>query len=383
MSETLKLTEALIERRSVTPDDAGCQELIAGRLSSVGFAVEAMAFGAVSNIWATHGNEGPLLCFAGHTDVVPAGPVSDWDADPFVPSQRDGLLFGRGAADMKGSLAAMITAAESFVREHPEHSGTLAFLITSDEEGDAVDGTTRVVETLSQRGVRIDSCLVGEPSSAEQLGDTIRIGRRGSLNLRLTVFGVQGHVAYPDIAVNPIHRLAPVLNELTAMTWDDSHESFPPTSFQVSNIHAGTDAANVIPATVQVTANFRFSPTTTADELRNRVTAILKEHDVAHQIDWQLSGDPFLSEPGSLTSAVEDSVFEELGYRPVRSTGGGTSDGRFIAPTGAEIVELGPVNASIHQVNEHVALDDLERLHRIYKDVIARLLGQAPRRQLT
>ncbi|MGD8378590.1 MAG: succinyl-diaminopimelate desuccinylase [Gammaproteobacteria bacterium] len=370
---TLDLACELIARRSVTPDDAGCQDVLAERLDALGFTVEALPFGTVRNLWATRGNDGPLLVFAGHTDVVPPGPEDLWDTPPFEPVLADGVLHGRGAADMKGALAAMITACESLFSERPEFDGRLGFLITSDEEGDAVDGTRRVVETLLERGVKIDWCVVGEPSSRSAAGDVIRNGRRGSLNGRLVVHGVQGHVAYPDEAENPIHRLAPVLAELVSTQWDQGNADFPPTSFQVSNLHAGTGAGNVIPATVQVDFNFRYSPETSAIELRRHVETLLVSAGIPHELEWRESGRPFHTPRGRLLDAVDEAVLDVRGELPEHSTGGGTSDGRFIAPAGAQVVELGPVNALIHKVNERVAVRDLHDLQQMYRRVIERL----------
>jgi succinyl-diaminopimelate desuccinylase len=375
MSATLELACALIARRSVTPDDAGCQALLAARLAALSFEVTPLPFGAVQNLWARRGSAGPLLVFAGHTDVVPSGPEGAWSTPPFTPTVRDGLLHGRGAADMKGSLAAMVTAVEAFLAAHPEPRGSLGFLLTSDEEGLAVDGTRRVVEWLAARGVAIDWCLIGEPTSAARFGDTVKIGRRGSLSATLTVHGSQGHVAYPHLADNPLHRLAPALAELVAMEWDHGNALFPPTTFQVSNIHAGTGAENVIPGRLELLCNFRFSTELDAAALQARVAAVLARHDVPHDIVWRLSGNPFLSTPGPLTAALGATLQELTGYAPELSTSGGTSDGRFIAPTGAEVVEFGPLNATIHKLDERVAVADLEALHHVYRGVLERLLG--------
>jgi len=374
MDPTLQLAMDLIARPSVTPDDAGCQDLIATRLEAIGFHIERLRFGEVDNLWARHGNDGPLFAFAGHTDVVPTGPVSDWRFPPFEPTLDQGWLYGRGAADMKSSLAAMVTACEAFVGSHPNHQGSIGLLITADEEGPAVNGTVRVVEHLQQRGEQIDWCLVGEPSSSDQLGDVVKNGRRGSLGSRLTVHGTQGHVAYPDKADNPIQRFAPVLAELCSETWDAGNEFFPATSFQVSNINAGTGATNVIPGRLELVFNFRYSTETSAEQLQQRVTAILDHHNLRYDLDWNLSGLPFLTAAGALVDAVQAAIHEVTGMDTQLSTAGGTSDGRFIAPTGTEVVEVGPVNASIHQVDERVWAKDLERLSRIYDRVVAGVL---------
>jgi succinyl-diaminopimelate desuccinylase len=375
-SPTLQLTLELIQRRSVTPADDGCQTLIGERLAAAGFALEPMRFGAVQNLWARRGRSAPLVVFAGHTDVVPTGPLEAWTSDPFTPQIRDGLLYGRGAADMKGSLAAMVVAACEYVRARPQHAGSVAFLITSDEEGVAVDGTRRVVEALQARGERIDYCIVGEPSSAQVLGDTLKHGRRGSLTGRLSVRGRQGHVAYPQLADNPIHRLAPALAELCAIEWDQGTADFPPTSFQVSNLNAGTGADNVIPGHAELLFNLRYSTALTADAIRERVEAVLKRHGLDYRLEWRHSGAPFLTPRGRLIEAAREGVREVTGITPQLSTAGGTSDGRFIAPTGAEVVELGPVNASIHKIDEHVRIEDLDRLCLIYQAILRRLLGQ-------
>jgi succinyl-diaminopimelate desuccinylase len=345
------------------------------RLKTAGFEVEPLPFGSVENFWARRGSSGPLLCFAGHTDVVPTGPLEEWRSDPFVPSIRDGVLYGRGAADMKSGLAAMVTAAEEFVRVHPDHKGSIAFLITSDEEGPSVDGTRRVAQTLHERGERIDWCVVGEPSSEAAIGDTIKVGRRGSLSGRLTVHGIQGHVAYPQLADNPVHALAPALAELTAREWDRGTEHFQPTSFQVSNLNAGTGAPNVIPGELKARFNLRYSPIQTLEQLKATVEDILRRHKVRYTLEWYLSGEPFYTPPGKLSRAVGDAVAEVAGSQPQLSTGGGTSDGRFIAPLGAEVVELGVVNASIHKVNECVRLADIDALHRMYFNVLRNLLA--------
>jgi succinyl-diaminopimelate desuccinylase len=377
MSAVFDLTCELIRRPSVTPDDAGCQVLIADRLGARGFKVEHLRFGEVDNLWATHGHGGPLLVFLGHTDVVPSGPVEGWQSDPFTPVVRDGRLYGRGAADMKGGVAAMVVALEAFVAKHPQHRGRVGLLLTSDEEGPTnLDGVRRVAEHFRASGERIDWCVVGEPSSRERLGDLIRVGRRGSLSGTLVVRGVQGHVAYPEKAQNPIHTFAPALAELAAERWDEGNQDFPPTSFQVSNLNAGTGANNVIPGTLTALINFRYSTASSAQDLRARTEAILDRHGLDWHVDWSLSGEPFLTPPGGAVREAVVAVCRELcGVVPEESTGGGTSDGRFIAPLGAEVVELGPVNATIHKVDECVAVDDLEKLPSLYLAVCERLLG--------
>jgi succinyl-diaminopimelate desuccinylase len=374
MSATLDLTLDLLARNSVTPLDAGCQDVMGRRLAALGFEVEMLRYGSVDNLWAKRGRGGPVLCFAGHTDVVPTGPLEEWRTDPFNPTIRDGMLYGRGAADMKSGLAAMVTATEAFVRERPAHSGTIAFLITSDEEGPSVDGTKKVVETLAARQERIDWCVVGEPSSELRIGDTIKIGRRGSLSGRLTVHGVQGHVAYPQLAENPVHALAPALAELTSRTWDQGNEFFQPTSFQISNLNAGTGAPNVIPGELKARFNLRYSPVQTLDGLREVVEGILKRHGIRYTLEWYVSGEPFYTPPGPLSDAAVESVREVVGSAPKLSTGGGTSDGRFIAPMGAQVVELGVVNATIHKVNECVRVEEIDILHSMYLGVLRRLL---------
>ena len=377
MSKVLDLAVDLIRRHSVTPEDAGCQASIGNRLEAAGFRVEHLRFGEVDNLWATHGGGGPLLMFLGHTDVVPTGPVESWASDPFEPSIRDGLLYGRGAADMKGSVAAMVVALEAFVAAHPDHRGRLGLLLTSDEEGPTnLDGVRRVAEHFRATGERIDWCVVGEPSSKEKLGDLIRVGRRGSLSGTLLVRGIQGHVAYPEKARNPIHAFAPALAELAAECWDDGNQDFPPTSFQVSNLNAGTGANNVIPGTLTALINFRYSTASRAQDLRKRTEDILDKHGVDWQVEWSLSGEPFLTPPGGAVRDAVVSVCRELcGRDPEESTGGGTSDGRFIAPLGAEVVELGPVNATIHKVDECVSVADLEKLPSLYEAICVRLLG--------
>jgi succinyl-diaminopimelate desuccinylase len=373
-SDTLLLTEQLIARQSVSPTDGGCQALMMQRLEALGFAVEELRFGPVDNFWATRGQGGPVFCFAGHTDVVPSGPLDEWQSDPFQPVIRDGVLYGRGAADMKSGLAAMVMACEEFVDRHPRHRGSIAFLITSDEEGPSVDGTRRVVEVLRERRQRIDWCLVGEPSSETTLGDTIKIGRRGSLSGRLTVHGVQGHIAYPQFADNPVHAVAPALAELAARTWDHGNAHFQPTSFQVSNISAGTGAPNVIPGELRARFNLRFSTEQTVDSLKTVVEELLRRHRVNYSLEWFISGHPFLTVPGELSQAATRAVQEQLQVTPKLSTGGGTSDGRFIAPMGAQVIEIGVINESIHKVNECVRVADIDRLQRIYLRILELLL---------
>jgi succinyl-diaminopimelate desuccinylase len=376
MSEVLELAKALIGRPSVSPVDGGCQDLLAERLAGCGFRVEKFMFGPVTNLWAKRGDQAPLFCFAGHTDVVPTGPLEEWLSDPFTPTVRDGLLYGRGAADMKSGLAAMTIAAEEFVDANPEHAGSIAFLITSDEEGPSIDGTRRVIERLEARGEKIDWCLVGEPSSEQQCGDTIKVGRRGSLSGRLTVHGVQGHVAYPQFADNPVHALAPALTELATREWDRGDEYFQPTSFQVSNISAGTGAPNVIPGELKARFNLRWSPEQTLERLQRTVEEILTRHKVKYSLEWFVSGLPFYTPPGELSRAVSAAVKDIAGLVPRQTTGGGTSDGRFIAPTGAQVVELGVVNASIHKVNEHCRIQDIDTLRRMYRRVLELLLAR-------
>lgn len=377
MDKTLALTQELIRRPSVTPRDEGCLDLIAARLAPLGFEIERLRFGEVDNLWARRGREAPLMVFAGHTDVVPPGPLEAWRSDPFEPVIRDGRLFGRGAADMKTSLAAFVTAIEDFVARRPNHAGSIALLLTSDEEGPAVDGTAKVVEWLSARGIRIDYCVVGEPTSSRTLGDVIKNGRRGSLNGRLTVRGIQGHVAHPHLARNPIHQFAPALAELAATEWDRGNADFPPTSFQISNLNAGTGAANVIPGTLSASFNFRFSTAVTERDLRERVEAILRRHGVDYTLEWSLSGQPYLTRPGRLVEAARMAVERTLGVRPLLSTDGGTSDGRYIAPTGAEVVELGPMNASIHKIDENVPVEDPARLASAYEALLEIILSSS------
>lgn len=374
-SATLDLSLDLLRRASVTPVDANCQQLMASRLEKIGFKIEHMRFGDVDNLWARRGTNGPLFCFAGHTDVVPTGDLNKWSSSPFEPEIRDGKLYGRGSADMKTALAAMVVACERFVAEHPDHQGSIAFLITSDEEGPSINGTVKVIETLEARHEKITWCLVGEPSSTSQLGDIIKNGRRGSLNGILTVIGKQGHVAYPHLADNPVHRSAAPLAELAAEVWDNGNDFFPATSFQISNIKAGTGANNVIPGELEVVFNFRFSTEVTAEQLKERVHAILDKHGLSYKIDWSLSGQPFLTAKGELVAAAQKAILAVQGIETTLSTSGGTSDGRFIAPTGAQVVELGVINATIHQINEHVNVADLEPLSQIYTNILKNLLA--------
>jgi succinyl-diaminopimelate desuccinylase len=374
-SATFELARELISRASVTPNDAGCQEILRQRLERLGFKVEPMRHGEVDNLWARRGSRVPLICFAGHTDVVPTGPLDQWQSDPFTPTVRDEVLYGRGAADMKSSLAAFVTAIEGFLSEHPDHPGSIALLITSDEEGVAVNGTVKVVEALRARGEKIDYCIIGEPSSAKIFGDTIKNGRRGSLSGELLVRGIQGHIAYPLQSRNPIHLFAPALAELAATEWDLGNEHFPPTTWQVSNIGAGTGATNVVPGELKVSFNFRFSTAGTVESLKSRVHAILDRHGLDYVMDWSLSGKPFLTARGRLVETLTLAVERVTGQRPQLSTAGGTSDGRFIAEICPEIVELGPVNASIHKLNEHIAIADLDALSKIYQRALTDLLN--------
>lgn len=371
---TLALTKALAARRSITPDDGGCLEVIAARLAAAGFRCERLDRGGVRNLWARRGAATPLVCFAGHVDVVPPGPIERWTSDPFTPVERDGMLVGRGVADMKASVAAIVTAIERFVATRPSHRGSIAVLLTSDEEGAATDGTAAVVDVLRARGETIDACVIGEPTSVDRLGDTIKNGRRGSLNGTLVVRGVQCHIAYPERGRNPIHAAAPALAELAATEWDRGNAHFPPTSFQISNIHAGTGAVNVIPGAMDVAFNFRFSTASTEDGLQARVREILDRHRVSYELTWALSGRPFVTERGPLVAAVSSAVREATGVTPALSTSGGTSDGRFLAAIARELVEIGPSSGSIHQIDEHVALADLAPLSAIYERTIAALL---------
>ena len=373
-SPTVELAMQLVAQPSVTPKDAGCQAMMTARLKDCGFSIENLRFGDVDNFWAIHGTSGPIFCFAGHTDVVPAGPVENWSYPPFTPTIVEGQLYGRGSADMKGSLAAMVVAAEEFVSEFPKHQGRLAFLITSDEEGIAVNGTVKVVDWLQQQGITPEWCLVGEPSSSTQCGDTIKNGRRGSLGCRLTIKGTQGHVAYPHLAANPIHLGMPAVEELTREIWDQGNTFFPATSFQVSNFNAGTGATNVIPGTVEVLFNFRFSTEVTDLQLIDRAEAILNKHQLDYEAEWNLSGQPFITERGDLVQAAINCIARTTGLEAELSTAGGTSDGRFIAPIGTQVVELGPVNQSIHRVDENVSIDDLNTLTKIYKNILHELL---------
>ena len=372
---TLALTRELIARQSVTPDDAGCQDAMVSRLKQAGFSVDAMRFGEVDNFWATHGTSGPLLVFAGHTDVVPPGDEASWDSDPFEATVIGDELLGRGAADMKASLAAMVVACVQFIDQHPDHTGRIGFLITSDEEGPAKNGTVKVMESVSSRGEQIDWCVVGEPSSTTVLGDLVKNGRRGSLNARLIVNGTQGHIAYPHLADNPIHHAMPALDALAKEAWDNGNDFFDPTSLQISTIRAGQGVTNVIPGSLEVLFNLRFSTELTAEAIKSRCEDILKAHGLKYDIEWSLSGEPFLTEPGALLDAVMQSIEAVAGCRPQVSTGGGTSDGRFIAPSGAQVVEVGHVNATIHQCNERVKLADIPKLTEIYKGILERLLA--------
>ena len=371
---TLELAQQLIRLRSVTPEDAGCQELIAKRLAPLGFVLESVRCGAVTNLWARRGQARPLLCFAGHTDVVPAGPLDQWHSDPFTPSLREGKLYGRGAADMKSSIAAFVCAAEEFVASHPQHPGSIALLLTSDEEGVAVDGTVRVVEKLKARGELLDYCIVGEPTAVAKLGDTVKNGRRGSLSGKLTVKGMQGHIAYPQLLKNPVHLFAPALAELAAAEWDSGNAFFPPTSWQVSNIHGGTGATNVTPNSLEVQFNFRYSSASTVESLKQRLLGILDKHGLAYDLDWLHGAAPFLTAEGELVEAVRGAVRAVTGLETELSTTGGTSDGRFLIDICPQVLELGPVNASIHKLNEHIEIDALDTLKSIYRQVLERLL---------
>ena len=375
MTDTLALARELIGRRSVTPEDGGCQAVLAERLRPLGFRFETLVSAGVTNLWGRRGTAAPLVCFAGHTDVVPTGPLDRWLSDPFVPTERDGKLFGRGAADMKTSLAAIVVAIEGFIAAHPSHRGSIAMLVTSDEEGVATDGTVKVVDRLEARGERIDYCVLGEPTSAERLGDMIKNGRRGSLSGRLVVKGLQGHIAYPHLGRNPVHELAPALAEFAATVWDNGNEYFPPTTWQVSNIHAGTGATNVIPGELELLFNFRFSTASTSEGLRSRVHAILDRHRVGYELEWTLGGEPFLTPRGELVEAVAGAIKDVTGVETEISTTGGTSDGRFIKRICPQVVEFGPVNTSIHKLNEHVELAAVEPLRQIYQRVLEKLLA--------
>jgi succinyl-diaminopimelate desuccinylase len=376
-SATITLTSELISRASVTPEDAGCQPLMCERLEAIGFKINHLPFDDVDNFWAVRGDSGPILAFAGHTDVVPTGAIEQWTSHPFKPEIRDGMLYGRGAADMKGSLAAMVVACENFITQHPDHKGRIAFLITADEEGIATNGTVKVVEYLQDQGEHIDWCIVGEPSSTSKTGDVIKNGRRGSLGCLMTINGRQGHVAYPHLADNPIHNVSPALAELASTQWDNGNDFFPATSFQISNINGGTGATNVIPGSLKVMFNFRFSTELSADDIKQRTIEILEKHELNYELDWNLSGQPFLTAEGSLIDAVKDAIKTTTGLDTELSTAGGTSDGRFIAPTGSQLVELGPVNATIHQTNECVKADDLNVLTDIYHQVLVNLLASS------
>jgi succinyl-diaminopimelate desuccinylase len=375
MSTTLELALELISRPSITPFDAECQSFIAKRLQALDFNIEHLRFGEVDNLWARRGQTAPLFVFAGHTDVVPTGPETQWHFPPFTPTQDQGFLYGRGAADMKSSIAAMITACERFIAAHPQHNGSIAFLLTSDEEGPAVNGTVKVIETLQARNEQIDWCLVGEPSSTERVCDVIKNGRRGSLNGALTLHGIQGHVAYPHLAENPIHRFAPILKILCETQWDQGNDFFPPTSFQITNIKAGTGAENVIPSDLELLFNFRYSSELTHTQLQKQVTTLLDQHNLNYSLIWRHSGPPYLTTPGTLIKATEQAISEICGYETTLSTSGGTSDGRFIAPTGAEVIEVGPLNRTIHKINECVNIEDIEKLSFIYQRIMENLLN--------
>ena len=372
--QSLELAKELISHPSVTPDDQNCQQLLAERLQKIGFAVEELHFGDTKNVWLRRGTQAPVFCFAGHTDVVPTGPVEKWDSSPFEPTEREGRLYGRGAADMKTSIACFVTACERFIAENPNHQGSIALLITSDEEGDALDGTTKVVDVLKARGELIDYCIVGEPTAVDKLGDMLKNGRRGSLSGNLTVKGKQGHIAYPHLAINPVHTFAPALLELTQEVWDEGNEYFPPTSFQISNINGGTGATNVIPGELNVKFNFRFSTESTEEGLKQRVHAILDKHGVQYDLQWSCSGQPFLTQAGKLTDVAREAIAEICGVEAELSTTGGTSDGRFIKAIAKELIELGPSNATIHQINENVRLEDIPKLSAVYEGMLKRLL---------
>ena len=375
MSDTLKLTTELINRKTLTPDDNGCQKLIAERLNKNGFSAEHLRFDDVDNLWLTHGNSGPLFVFAGHTDTVPVGPIEKWNTDPFEAEIKEGYLYGRGAADMKSGIAAMVTAAERYVQKNPNHNGTIALLITSDEEGPSINGTRKVIDYLNEKKIKIDWCILAEPSSDKELADVVRIGRRGSLNGILKINGIQGHVAYPEKAKNPIHEATQFLNELTSIEWDQGNDSFPPTSFQISNINAGTGADNVIPDALNLLFNFRFSTETSQDELEKKVESLLQKYSLNYNLQWKLSGVPFLTDSGPLIDAATAAIKEIVGIDTEYSTGGGTSDGRFIAPAGAQTIELGVVNETIHKINECVKVEDLDVLSSIYENILEKLLS--------
>ena len=374
LTDVIALTKELVSRASVTPNDAQCQQLMQKMLADVGFTNESMVFADTTNLWSRRGNASPVFCFAGHTDVVPTGPVDKWEFDPFTPTEKSGFLYGRGTADMKASLAAMLIATQRFVTDYPDHNGSIAFLITSDEEGPFINGTTKVIDTLEARNEKIDYCIVGEPSSTHVTGDVIKNGRRGSLTADLTVKGIQGHVAYPHLVKNPIHLLAPALSELANTHWDEGNDFFPATSMQVSNITGGTGATNVVPGTVNVIFNFRYSTELTAEEIQQKVLQILDKHELEYEINWTFNGLPFLTPSGNLVDACVDSIQELFGISTVLSTAGGTSDGRFIAPTGAQVIELGPENATIHKLNECVNIENVKKLEHLYYDILIRLL---------
>jgi len=376
MSTTLELTKQLISRRSLTPSDEGCLDLLGERLTPLSFKMEKMRCGQVDNLYARRGNTSPIICFAGHTDVVPTGPVAKWDSDPFTPTVRDGMLYGRGAADMKGSIAAFVTATERFVAAHPQHRGSIALLLTSDEEGVAVDGTVRVVEALQARNEKLDYCIVGEPTAVSKMGDTIKNGRRGSLSGVLTVKGIQGHIAYPHLVKNPIHLASPAIAELAATEWDKGNEYFPPTSWQISNIHGGTGATNVVPGTLEILFNFRHSTASTTDALKTKVHAILDKHGLEYDLQWEMSGKPYLTPRGDLVDAVSDAINQVTGVDAELSTSGGTSDGRFIADICPQVLEVGPVNATIHKINECVSVSDLDALSEVYYLTLVKLLAK-------
>ena len=374
MSRTLNLLKELVSRPSITPDDKGCQQLLIDTLEPLGFKAEKLNFSEVENLWLRKGTEAPLFCFAGHTDVVPTGPVENWKFDPFQATEKDGKLYGRGTADMKGGIAAFTIACERFIQDYPDHKGSIAYLITSDEEGPAKNGTVKVIETLEARNEKIDWCIVGEPSSTKKVGDVIKNGRRGSLGCKLKIIGKQGHVAYPHLASNPIHLTAPILTELTEMQWDQGNEFFPPTTFQVSNLNSGTGVSNVIPGILEMEFDFRFSTEITPKEIQDKVEALIKKHQLNFEIKWALSGMPFLTAKGNLVTAAVAAIKEVAGLETELSTSGGTSDGRFIAPTGAQVLELGPTNASIHQINECIGIDELDTLEKIYYRILVALL---------
>jgi succinyl-diaminopimelate desuccinylase len=374
MSKTLQLTEQLIALESVTPADLGCQKLMKSILEPLGFECESIQSGDVTNLWAKRGTSQPLIVFAGHTDVVPTGPLEKWQSNPFLPTIRDGVLYGRGAADMKCSIAAMLVATEEFVRQHPQHGGSIGFLITSDEEGPAVDGTVVVCDMLKHRGEQLDFCVVGEPTSSQRFGDMIKNGRRGSMSGKLVVHGVQGHIAYPHLAKNPIHISAPAITELTQQVWDQANEYYLPTSFQISNIHAGTGASNVIPGSITIDFNFRFSTASTAESLQQRVHAILDKHELEYDLEWTVNGQPFLTPKGTLSDALSDAIHSETGIKTELSTTGGTSDGRFIAKICPQVIEFGPTNASIHKIDEHIALSEIEPLKNVYRKTLENIL---------